>query len=461
MLVGKVLFKQYKVIEQIDKGGFGHTYIVIDLAFPGKPRRLLKHLYPINRDAASLAKAKKLFEIEAIVLSRLGEHDRIPRLFSHFEEDGEFFLVQELIEGRNLTSEFKLGKRWGETETIEFLRELLAILSLVHQENTIHRDIKPANIMRRQKDGKLVLIDFGAVKEILTVNQHGSTNISLLSDGIGTPAYMPPEQAMGKPGKYSDIYAVGLLGIQAVTGLSPTKIPQNSEELETMWNKLNLKINPRFKSLLNRMVSFQYKQRFSDADEALEALNLIQKIPSKVKLLSLLLGAIGLTGAGISVLTFMNKPNYTGLATYLQNEQWQQANTETDNLILKIAGEQSTLDAESIQKFPCNSLQKIDELWMQNSNGRFGYTPQKKAYLETGNEFDRYIESTYETFGNEVGWRIFGTWKRYNDFNFNQIDTTITPSGFLPTPGKVADNKQDLRIREREMLLSRFDACGF
>jgi len=237
--------------------------------------------------------------------------------------------------------------------------------------------------------------------------------------------------------------------------------------LEQMWNDLNIKIDRQLKYVLGRMISCQYKQRFPDAIEALKALKPTEIKPpigdqfrAKGKLFFILLGVIGLAGAGITGMTFVNKPNYTQLETYLQNKQWQQADAETNKLILKIAGKNSALDAESSQKIDCESLEKIDQVWMENSEGRFGFTPQKKVYLETGNNFDEYVESTYEAFGNQVNWRIFGAWKRYEDFNFQEIDTKTTPSGYLPSPGKVAADKQDLRIREQEMLLSRFDACG-
>jgi eukaryotic-like serine/threonine-protein kinase len=169
MLLGKVLLKRYKVIEEIGSGAFGNTYIAIDTAFPGEPRLVVKHLSPNNNEPENLKIAKRLFETEAKILSILGENAQITRLFSYFEEEGEFFLVQELIEGHNLTQEFEPGNRWSEAKTVKFLQELLSILSVVHQQNTIHRDLKPANIMRRQKDGKLVLIDFGAVKEMTLV----------------------------------------------------------------------------------------------------------------------------------------------------------------------------------------------------------------------------------------------------------------------------------------------------
>jgi eukaryotic-like serine/threonine-protein kinase len=468
-------------IEEKGSGAFGHTYIAIDRAFPGRPRRVVKHLCPKNDDAESLAIAERLFETEAKVLSTLGEHIQIPRLFAYFEEEGEFFLVQELIEGHNLTQEFQPGKKWSEAETVKFLQELLTILSVVHQQNTIHRDLKPANIMRRQQDGKLVLIDFGAVKEILTINQPEQTS-DQPTVGIGTGAYMPQEQAMGRPGKYSDVYAVGMLGIQALSGLPSKELPRNSEDLAQIWNDLNIEVSPQLKHVLGRMVNDQYQQRFAEAAEAFNAL-LLTKIESsehkptssdssetdtvtkrsqsKSKLLFSLLGTIGIAGVGILGFKFVNQPNYAQLETYLQNQQWQPADAETDKLILKIAGEKSALDAVSSQEIPCKSLQKIDRLWTDNSNGRFGFTPQKEVYLATRNDFDHYVESTYEAFGDRLGWRSFGAWRGYEDLNISKINSAIASPGYLPTPGKVAPDQQELRIREREMLLSRFNACGF
>jgi eukaryotic-like serine/threonine-protein kinase len=477
MSIDKVLLKRYKVTEAIGEGAFGTTYIAIDTAFPGQPRLVVKHLCPHNSDPESVKIATRLFKSEAKCLSKLGEHDQIPRLFASFEEDGEFYLVQELVEGNNLTQEFQSGKRWSEAEIVKFLQELLEILSVVHQQNTIHRDLKPANIMRRQKDGKLVLIDFGAVKEILTVNQHETTTSSSPTIGIGTGSYMPPEQAIGRPGKYSDVYAVGMLGIQALTGLPSRELPRDSEHLEQIWNDLNVEVNPQLKYVLGRMVKYQYEQRFADAAKALNALiptvietsedkltssqtgTATQQSQSKRKLLFSLLGIIGIAGVGILGFTFVNKPNYAQLETYLQNKQWQQADVETDKLLLKIAGEKSELDAQTSQKIRCKSLQTIDQLWTQNSDGRFGFTPQKKVYLATGNDFNDYVESTYEAFGDRLSWRIFGSWKRYQDFNFQAIDTAITPPGYLPSPGKVAPDRQDLRVFEREILLSRFNDC--
>ncbi|MEM9276089.1 MAG: GUN4 domain-containing protein [Cyanobacteria bacterium P01_F01_bin.143] len=102
-------------------------------------------------------------------------------------------------------------------------------------------------------------------------------------------------------------------------------------------------------------------------------------------------------------------------------------------------------------------MAKIDQLWTDNSEGRFGFTPQQQAYLDTGNQIDKYTESTYEAFGKRVNWRTFKSWSLYGDLKF----TDIASEGHLPSPGKVTANKPDLRWRERGMLLSRFDECGF
>ena len=340
---------------------------------------------------------------------------------------------------------------------------MLEILTFVHQENIIHRDIKPANIMRRDQDSKLVLIDFGAVKEKLTVDKRGQTSVV-----IGTPPYIAPEQGMGKPEKCSDIYSVGILGIQALTGLASRDLPQDSDQFRQILEDLQIQINPQLESVLSKMISFQPQNRFPYAAEVLEAMistNIVEHAQESVhtdiiepptkKLFLALLGIIAFISALFYISRFFSQPNYAQLEKYLQNEQWQQADEESDRIIVKIAGETSALDAESIANFPCKPLGKIDQLWINNSDGRFGFAPQKQAYLETGNQIGQYTESTYEAFGDRVGWRTFNSWSLYGDLKF----TDIAPVGHLPSPGIVGAYK-DLRWRERGMLLSRFSECG-
>ena len=276
---------------------------------------------------------------------------------------------------------------------------------------------------------------------------------------------MAPEQAMGKPGKYSDVYAVGMLGIQALTGLASRDLPQDSDRLRQILTKSQIKISPQLKSILSKMISFQPQNRFADADSALQALKTIHKFNLSQKLWLTLFGAIALS---FGVIYFLlpnaerqfsdnQSPNYDQLETYLQNKQWQEADRETNRILLEITKKDSALDtAEGIANFPCESLRQMNQLWTENSQGRFGFSPQKQVYVKTGNTIGDYTESTYQAFGDRVGWRTFGYWSLYGDLKF----TDIAPVGHLPSPGKVAPNKKSLRWQEREMLLARVDQCG-
>lgn len=164
-MIGTILRGRYAILKQLGSGGFGETYIAEDRDLPGSPQCVVKRLQPQSHDPFVLQTAKRLFDTEAAVLYQLGSHDQIPRLMAHFEENQQFYLVQEFVDGRDLSQELFPGVRWNEAQVLAFLRDTLRILEFVHQQNVIHRDIKPANIIRRFSDNKLALIDFGAVKE--------------------------------------------------------------------------------------------------------------------------------------------------------------------------------------------------------------------------------------------------------------------------------------------------------
>ncbi|MGB7375873.1 MAG: protein kinase [Rivularia sp. (in: cyanobacteria)] len=271
MLTDTILRNRYKILKELGRGGFSVTYLAVDMDLPGNPKCVVKQLKTRHSNNTILQIAKKLFDREAQVLYRLGKgHKQIPEMFAHFEENDEFYLVQEFVDGHDLTKEIKQRHKLSEEKVIKLLQEILEVLSFVHENNVIHRDIKLRNIMRRRDDGKIVLIDFGAVKEIkgLAKNQQGDVNSTLI---IGTPGYMPDEQANGKPRLCSDIYAVGMLGIQALTGMSPRELPFNPDNGELIWRD-SAKISDRFAEILTGMVRHHFSQRYQTAAEALTAL---------------------------------------------------------------------------------------------------------------------------------------------------------------------------------------------
>jgi eukaryotic-like serine/threonine-protein kinase len=267
---------RYKVISHLGAGGFGQTFLAEDLHLPGHPPCVLKQLKPEINNDNTLQMARRCFNTEAEVLYQLGIHDRIPRLLAHFEEDKEFYLAQEFIEGKPLTQELVEGKAWSEAYVIDLLKDLLHVLSFVHQQQVIHRDIKPSNLIRRKQDNRIELIDFGAVKQVGTQGaidpESGLTNVTI---SIGTKGYMPNEQLAGKPRFSSDIYAVGILGIQALTGVHPRHFEEDAQG-EIAWHYRAVQVSAGLKAILDRMVSYDFRSRYRDAVEALEAL---QQLP--------------------------------------------------------------------------------------------------------------------------------------------------------------------------------------
>ncbi|MGL5064356.1 MAG: protein kinase domain-containing protein [Microcoleus sp.] len=177
------------------------------------------------------------------------------------------------------------GKQWTEAKMRFFLREILEILNYIHQANIIHRDIKPSNLIRRAKDSKIVLIDFGAVKEISTLTYDPSTGEILTSEAIGTQGYMPPEQyTRSRPHPYNDIYAVGMVVIQALTGLSPINLPRDPQTNEIIWDystpdRPAPQVSNGFKIILNKMVRFHFRDRYQSAAEVLRDLDSLDVLP--------------------------------------------------------------------------------------------------------------------------------------------------------------------------------------
>ncbi|MDJ0693734.1 MAG: protein kinase [Mastigocoleus sp. MO_167.B18] len=323
MHIGTVLRNRYKILKLLGSGGFGDTYLAVDIDLPGSPKCVVKHLKAQKSNPTVLQIAKRLFDQEAKVLYRLSKgHSQIPQLFGHFEENNEFYLVQEYIDGHDLTKEIKSRKQMGEAAVAKLLQEILEVLTFVHEQNVIHRDIKLRNIMRRRNDGKIVLIDFGAVKEIkgLATTYDGEVNSTLV---IGTPGYMPSEQANGKPRLCSDVYAVGMIGIQALTGKPPRGLPLDPSSGEVMWLQ-EVNVSHKMAQVLTNMVRCNFSQRYQTAGEALQALlspmpappqhllaNTEREVRRQMPLENLsypqvvkVVGLLGLLGAGLGLTFF-------------------------------------------------------------------------------------------------------------------------------------------------------------
>jgi serine/threonine protein kinase len=300
-MAAKVLDGRYKLIKTLGVGGFGQTFIARDMRRPGSPPCVVKQLKPASDDPNFIREARRLFNTEAETLEKLGKHDQIPQLLAYFEEEQQFYLVQEFIEGHSLYDELHpkvtevepdededddmetlirvieskqppRSKTLSESEVVAILKDVLDILAFVHSEGVIHRDIKPDNLIRRKKDGKIVLIDFGAVKAFqegaAIETNNGDSRFTVT---IGTPGYMPNEQCAGRPNYSSDLYALGMVAIKALTGLNPTDIATDIATGELVWRN-QAKVNNGLAMVLTRMVRYLYTQRYQSAKEVLKGL---------------------------------------------------------------------------------------------------------------------------------------------------------------------------------------------
>lgn len=295
--MSKILDNRYKLIKVLGKGGFGRTYLARDQRRPGSPLCVVKQLKPASTDPEFIREARRLFNTEAETLERLGTHDQIPLLLAYFEEDNEFFLVQEFIEGTPLNQELEAplpdnqeevtvgeitaasqgkvrSRQMSEGEVIKMLKDILSVLEFVHAENVIHRDIKPANLIRRKRDNKFVLIDFGAVKAMSDQNVKVETveGESRFTVTIGTPGYMPSEQCAGRPNYTSDIYAAGMVAIKALTGIDPPDLPSDPETGEVIWRDQR-KVSNGLAMVLTRMTRYRFSDRYQSVKEVQQALN--------------------------------------------------------------------------------------------------------------------------------------------------------------------------------------------
>ena len=270
-----LLRDRYRVIKALAQGGFGATFLAQDESNPSASNCVVKQLRPSVNTPEVLEMARELFAREAKTLGKIGNHPQVPRLLDYFEDRQQFYLVQEYISGLTLQQEVKGFGPFSEAGVKQFLSEFLPLLQQIHDQKVIHRDIKPANLIRRSEDLKLVLIDFGAVKDEVT------QTVTTLSDGktaftafaVGTRGFAPPEQIALRPIYASDIYALGVTCIYLLLGKSPQDLDYNLSTGEILWQH-KVQISAHLGLVLKKMLDGSVRHRYQSATEVLKALEL-------------------------------------------------------------------------------------------------------------------------------------------------------------------------------------------
>lgn len=265
---GYLLNNRYRVLRTLAAGGFGTTFLAQDTHLPSKRECVIKQLKTVEHFTSELhRKVQELFAREAAILEDLGNGCRqIPSLYAYFDEDNQFYLVQEYIEGTALDQLLHQGLL-SESAVKEILINILPVLDYIHDKGIIHRDIKPQNILIRESDKKPVLIDFGAVKEVVSVTDFEDS----VSTAIGTPGFMPVEQATGRPAFASDLYALGITAIFLLTGKYPS-VFEEEQTSKIIWQNFASHVSPAFVQVLDKSTQPIASERYASAKEMLDAI---------------------------------------------------------------------------------------------------------------------------------------------------------------------------------------------
>ena len=306
------LQNRFEMIRRLGQGGFGTTYLAQDTSSSPPLPCVIKQLrYRIQSDAsAQNAKAalaeeriKRRFHKEARMMARLGRHHQLPCLLDHFIDDGQFYLVQEHIDGHTLSQELSQGGPCSEQQVKQFLQKMLPIIQYIHRQGLLHLDVKPSNIIRRSGDQQLVLIDFGAVRRY-------STELPLASGdrGTGTIGFAPSEQLAGQPTYASDVYSLGVTCLYLLTKVSPLDLAIAPQGQNLRWQE-SVNLSAHFTRVLAKMLHPNAARRF----QTIEALDRAMKLEPHYEALKPCLATEPLTAQKA-------KPSACLIASYAEEE---------------------------------------------------------------------------------------------------------------------------------------------
>lgn len=385
-----LLKNRYRAVKLIGYGGFGRTFQGIDESQVSKPYCAIKQFW-LQSGNPSREKAAELFSQEAQRLEVLGTHPNIPALQDYFVEAKDQYLIQEFISGRNLSQELREEGAWTEDKVRNLLLNLLPLMQFFHSQQIIHRDIKPENIIRRQGDGELFLVDFGAAK-VVTETSLGKTGTI-----IGSAAYTAPEQLQGKAVFASDFYSLGVTCIHLLTQVHPFNLFDSGEYLWNWRDYLTQPVSERLKKIIDKMLEGAVNKRYQSAEEILKDLrekpikpkNTAKKLlGASAAAVLVLLGMRALMSPVIRQIstTIEQEPSrpYSslpqvnselgGLYGYSEGEQVQTFPLEHTTVTAKIAGNLSRVEVkqtfsnpnnkplEAIYKFPLPEDAAVDDM---------------------------------------------------------------------------------------------------
>lgn len=260
----ETLADRYGIISVLGEGALGRTMLADDSESGEKVA--VKELLPSRMKRW---KDLDLFHRECRTLKALS-HEGIPTYIDDFVIESEnadapprLFLVQQFVRGKSLQDMLDEGHEFSEDEVRDVAIQTLEVLRYLHELNppVIHRDLKPANLMRMEL-GRIMVIDFGAVREAITFDGVGSTI-------VGTFGYMPPEQYAGMSVAATDLFALGATCVQLISGRPPTELFKGLHHFEL---PSDLPITVGLERVLLKLTEPEVSNRYQSAQAVLDDL---------------------------------------------------------------------------------------------------------------------------------------------------------------------------------------------
>lgn len=382
---------KYIIEEIVGGGGFGVTY----RAQNSKEGKVvaIKTLNATSQGKSNFRELQTKFVNEALCLARCS-HPHVVQVYEVFPEmagDIELWcMVMELIDGIDLAGHLEDNGILSEEKALPIIQQVGDALSFVHKQNLTHLDVKPQNIMLRKRGLSAVLIDFGLARQVTTPGKLRTNSNS------GTECYAPLEllEKRAELGSYTDVYSLAATLYVMLTGELPFPSQFRKQNIPlTPPKQHNDKISDRVNAAIIKGMELEPQNRPQSVQEWLD---LVMPKPVAAET-TRVISAVGM--------------DYYKLRNLLAAGKWKEADEETARVMLKVAGREKEgfLHIESINKFPCEDLRTIDQLWVQYSDGRFGFSVQKRIYqsLRGTREYDYKI---LKAFGDQVGWPVNRKW---------------------------------------------------
>ncbi len=446
---------RYTIEKKLHIGGFGVTYLARDR--DADSLVVIKTLNETVRQRKDFAKCQQDFLNEALRIAKC-THPHIVRVNEFFQERFLWCIVMEYVEGITLAHWVEKKGALPEAKAVQYIRQISDAVMLVHERGFLHRDIKPLNMIRRQNQDEIVLIDFGIAREF-------TPNLTQVHTQYYSDGFAPIEQYDKRAlrGAYTDVYGLAATLYALVTTKTPEAAlirdrailkgetdpillpqavnPQLSNHIQdailkgmALLPENRPQSVPEWLQLLDKSDDVWAKAQLQTSSPTAVGVDKSDEVGAKAQLQTSSPSAVGMdksdeVGAKAQLQTSSTSAvgmDYSKLRELLTSGMWEEADKETADLMLAVAGKEKEgkLTLEDVRKFPCRDLRTIDQFWLEYSDRCFGFSIQNQIW--------RQVNKNYEEMGNIIGWRRDNTWLSYSELTFD----ISAPKGHLPTWGR-------------------------